>query len=55
MLCPLLCTSTLFEPYQENDLDMSVDFDLSIENYNKFYSTTLYWILNQTWFDATLV
>ena len=33
MLCPLLCTSTLFEPYQENDLDMSVDFDLSIENY----------------------
>ena len=31
---PIIWTSTLFEPYRENDLDMSFDFDLSIENYS---------------------
>ena len=30
---PTICTSTSFEPYRENDLDMSFDFDLFIENY----------------------
>ena len=28
---PTICTSTSFEPYRENDLDMSLDFDLFIE------------------------
>ena len=28
---PTKCKSTSFEPYRENDLDMSFDFDLFIE------------------------
>ena len=31
---PIIWTSTLFEPYRENDLDISFEFDLSIENYS---------------------
>ena len=50
---PIIWTSTLFEPYRENDLDISFEFDLPIENYcisrqTKIFSTFL-------WFDVTLV
>ena len=50
---PIIWTSTLFEPYRENDLDMSFDFDLSNENYCVSRPTKIFSTIS--WFDASLV